>query len=91
MLTKENKKNLAQFLDDLKEWDNRWIEFIDGWIAKGGVHGLDQLGNKYVPEEFWQDINEAVEEALEKDFKQATKELYELLGVALAKYYWDIE
>ena len=87
-LTKENKNNLAQFIDDLKEWDNHWLEFADGFIAKGGINGIDKLMDAYVPEEFWPDINEAVAEALEKDYKQATKELYELLGVALEKYYW---
>ena len=88
-LTKENKKNLAQFLDDLKEWDNRWLEFADGIIAKFGVNGIDKLIETYVPEEFWEDINQSIESALLKDFKQATMELYELLGVALHKYYWD--
>lgn len=89
-LTKENKSNLAKFIDDLKEWDNRWLEMVDGFIAKIGVNGVDKLIDTYVPEEFWEDINQAVAEALEKDFKQATIELYELLGVALHKYYWDI-
>ena len=89
-LTKDNINNLAQFLDDLKEWKNPILETVDGWVAKAGVKGIDTLINKYVPEEFWEDINQAIAEALEKDFKQATKELYELAGVALHKYYWDV-
>jgi len=89
MLTNENKTGLAKLIDDAKEWKNKLIEMLDGPAAKSAINAADNALEIYVPEEFWDEINEAIANALLKDYKGATKDLYELGGEILAKYYWN--
>lgn len=86
MFTKENIQGLADLIDKAKEWKNPFLEMIDGPVAKSAIKGADSFLSGVIPEEFHQDINDAVAEALEKDYAEAIMQLWELGGVILEKY-----
>jgi len=86
MLTKENIAGLTELIDKAKEWKNPFLEMMDGPVAKAGIKGADGFLNNAIPQEFHKDINDAVAEALEKDYAEAIMQLWELGGEILKKY-----
>lgn len=47
LLSIASERKWGKIIDELKQWDNRWLEMADGWIGKYGVRGIDDwLGDK---------------------------------------------
>jgi hypothetical protein len=86
MLTKENVQGLSVLGDDAIDFGNPFLEGIDGRAWRIVINIADKQLEKFVPEEFWDEINEGVAGILTKDYVTAAKELYELIGEILNKY-----
>lgn len=69
LFSKRSEQKWGKIIDELKEWDNKWVEMSDSWAGKYGVRSLDDwLGDK--PEN---------QEVLEPLANNLTDKVYELV------------
>jgi len=66
---KETKKRLANFVDD--QIDAGWFEPVDGLVARGLVDFVDKKGDKFIPDEFDEKIDECVLLCIDGKFEEA--------------------
>lgn len=86
MLTKENIAGLAELGDKAIKFKNPFLEGVDGTVLKFIIKFVDNFLNDAIPQEFHQDVNDAVAGVLAKDYVAAIKELMELIAEILIKY-----
>lgn len=83
VISKENKKALADFIDELTKYKNPFLEGIDGWIYGIVIGALDDNFLVKIKPEYYPDINLMVEQVAAKQYEDAAETLGNIAARAI--------
>lgn len=83
VISKENKKKLVDFIDELVKFKNPIIEGADGWVFGIAIGAIDDNFLSKIKPEFYPFIDEMAGQIGDKDFEGAAETLGEILAMAI--------